>query len=252
MFEVDTYCVVDEFTPISLEEMDSVKLMDRIDTKYILSVKQMHQLLQEAKENYKILEIENIRGLKYRTTYFDTDDYEMFNAHQNGKLNRFKVRTREYVDDGCEFLEIKKKNNKGRTCKKRILRADNSMKFCTNESRFVRETSPFKASDLYPKLWSKFSRYTLVHRAEKERITIDFNLVFKNDLGKEIKLPSLSIIEVKQEKFTFASDFLQLLKKNGVYETRMSKYCIGSVLLNPKLKYNRFKEKLLKISKYLD
>lgn len=241
--------VVKKFTPISLEEMDSVKLMNRIDTKHVLSSSRISNLLIEAKENYRILEIDSQRELLYRTTYFDTDDYKMYVAHQNGKLNRFKIRTREYVVSNIHFLEVKFKNNKGRTLKERVKRIEGDLKFKDSESVFLTDNSPFPVDDLEPKLWSKFIRLTLVHKRDQERITIDFNLSFKNEKGKDIDLPKLAIIEVKQDKYTAASDFLQLLRRNGIYEMRFSKYCIGSLLLNPDLKHNRFKSKLLAINK---
>ncbi len=241
--------IVNEFTPISLPEMDSVKLMNRIDTKYVLSANRLPGLLVEAKDKYRILEIDKQRELLYRTTYFDTDDYKMYNAHQNGKLNRFKIRTREYVVSQIHFLEVKFKNNKGRTLKDRVKRVEGSMSFKEKESLFLEDAAPFSINDLSPKLWNKFTRLTLVHKTAQERITIDFNLSFKNDKDKEIELPKLSVIEVKQDKYTANSDFLQILKKNHIYEMRFSKYCVGSALLNPDLKYNRFKQKLMTIDK---
>ena len=40
--------------------------------------------------------------------------------HQNKKLNRYKIRQREYLISDISFFEIKFKSNKGRTIKKRI------------------------------------------------------------------------------------------------------------------------------------
>ena len=241
--------ILKEYASISLEEMDSVKLMNRIDTKYVLSSSRLAGLLNEAKENYRILEIDNQRELLYRTTYFDTSDYKMYTAHQNGKLNRFKIRTREYVVSNIHFLEIKFKNNKGRTLKDRVKRVEGALNFKDSESIFLSDNSPFPVSDLEPKLWNRFTRLTLVHKRDQERITIDFNLSFKNEKKSELDLPKLAIIEVKQDKYTAASDFLQILKRNSIYEMRFSKYCIGSLLVNPDLKHNRFKTKLLAIDK---
>lgn len=241
--------IVDKFSPITLAEMDAVKLMNRIDTKYIVSANRLVDLLEEAKEKYRILEIDGCRELLYRTTYFDTKDSKMYNAHQNGKLNRYKIRTREYVVSGIHFLEVKFKNNKGRTVKNRVKRSEGALSFKDSEAGFLEEASPFSVDDLRPKLWNKFIRLTLVHHQAQERITIDFNLSFNNEEGKELVLPKLSIIEVKQAKYTADSDFLQILKKNGIYEKRISKYCVGSALLYPELKHNRFKEKLMIIDK---
>jgi len=241
--------IVDKFTPISLAEMDSVKLMNRIDTKYIVSANRLAGLLEEAKENYRILEINGCREMLYRTTYFDTEDSRMYTAHQNGKLNRYKIRTREYAVSSIHFLEVKFKNNKGRTVKKRVKRSEGALSFKDAETGFLEEAAPFSVDALSPKLWNKFIRLTLVHHKAQERITIDFDLSFINDKEKELALPRLSIIEVKQDKYTANSDFLQILKRNRIYEERVSKYCIGSALLYPELKYNRFKEKLLIIDK---
>lgn len=241
--------IVNKFNPISLAEMDSVKLMNRIDTKYVVSASRLAGLLDEAKEYYRILEIDNQRELLYKTTYFDTKDSKMYTAHQNGKLNRYKIRTREYVVSKIHFLEVKFKNNKGRTVKDRVKRVEGALSFKDAETLFLEGAAPFSVDDLAPKLWNKFIRLTLVHHEAQERITIDYNLSFKNEKGKEIELLKLSIIEVKQDKYTADSDFLQILKKNQIYEMRVSKYCTGSALLYPKLKYNRFKEKLMTINK---
>jgi hypothetical protein len=56
-------------------------------------------------------------------------------------------------------------------------------------------------------------------------------------------------MEVKKEKGSHQSDVLSLLKNKKIRPTSFSKYTIGSVLLNPKLKHNNFKKKLLFINK---
>ena len=52
--------------------------------------------------------------------YFDTDDYEMYRMHHAGRTVREKIRVRTYLDSLDTFLEVKNKNNHGRTKKKRI------------------------------------------------------------------------------------------------------------------------------------
>ncbi len=241
--------VVKEFAPITLAEMDSVKLMNRIDTKYVVAARRLPEILTEVKDKYRILEIDEQRELLYRTTYFDTPDYAMYTAHQNGKLNRFKIRTREYAVSKIHFLEVKFKNNKGRTLKERVKRIDGDLKFHENETEFLADSAPFSVDDLIPKLWNKFTRLTLVHKTAQERLTIDFDLSFKNADEGEVEVPQLSIIEVKQDKYTAASDIIQVLRKHHINEMRVSKYCIGTAMLSPWLKRNRFKEKLLAIDK---
>ena len=108
------------FEPISLSEMDSVKLMNRSDTKFVFSNQTLLQTLPKLQGYYRVLEIENIRLSSYQSLYYDTEDFQFYHQHHNGKTNRNKVRYREYIDSGISFLEIKHKNNKGKTIKKRI------------------------------------------------------------------------------------------------------------------------------------
>ena len=54
-----------DFPPVTLEEMDSVKLMNRIDTKYLTSERILLELLDDAyKAGYKVLVIEVERILR--------------------------------------------------------------------------------------------------------------------------------------------------------------------------------------------
>src|SRR5690606_26924106 len=58
-------------------------------------------------DQYSVLEINGIRCFHYETTYFDTDDHRFYHMHRTGRLNRFKVRVRRYVDSDVQFLEVK-------------------------------------------------------------------------------------------------------------------------------------------------
>ncbi len=46
------------FEPVTLKQLDSVKLQNRIDTKYIMSKAQLVELLKGIKEDQYVLEIE--------------------------------------------------------------------------------------------------------------------------------------------------------------------------------------------------
>ena len=108
------------FDPITLEQMKGIKLMNRTDTKFITTIDRLEELLLNAQGQYFIQEIEGGRNMPYFTRYFDTPDCSMYVMHQNGKKTRQKVRVRSYVDSGLAFIEVKNKNNHGRTKKKRI------------------------------------------------------------------------------------------------------------------------------------
>ena len=100
--------------------MESVKLMNRIDTKYTVPMSILPSILEAAKEDYFAQEIDGKRIATYDTMYYDTEDMDMYIRHHDRQLVRQKIRVRQYVDSNLTFLEIKRKNNKGRTKKKRI------------------------------------------------------------------------------------------------------------------------------------
>ena len=108
------------FDPISLSEMESVKLMNRIDTKYAVPLSALPAILEAAQNGYYAQEINGTRIATYDTMYYDTETLDMYIRHHDRQLVRQKIRVRQYVESDLTFLEIKRKNNKGRTKKKRI------------------------------------------------------------------------------------------------------------------------------------
>ncbi len=61
------------FDPISLPEMDRVKLMNRVDTKFAFDKNTLIQILPLLKSHYFTLEIEGKRALDYESLYFDDE-----------------------------------------------------------------------------------------------------------------------------------------------------------------------------------
>ena len=53
--------ILDRFAPISLEEMSSIRLMNRTDCKYLANEKQLESLLQMASGEYMIQSIDGLR-----------------------------------------------------------------------------------------------------------------------------------------------------------------------------------------------
>ena len=98
------------------------------------------------------------------------------------------------------------------------------------------------------KQWIDFSRVTFVHNTHLERLTMDMNLTFKNKI-KEGDLKNIVIAEVKQERMSRSSDFMRIAKEMSILPVKISKYCISTLELNPEIKQNRFKEKVLFINK---
>lgn len=239
-----------QFEPITLLEMDNVKLMDRTDKKFTFHISMLAGILHEAEQHYKILEVEGHRISRYKTLYFDTEQFDLYNKHHNGKLNRYKVRHRTYVDSNLGFLEVKFKNNKGRTLKTRIKEKEISWLDSVKGVEFLQRMLPFNPLNLIPKIWINYSRITLVNKITAERLTIDLNLEFDSERKTEM-LDELVIAEVKQNS-KLASPFVEMMRVRHIREGSISKYCFGVASSFAEVKKNNFKVKLLHIKKIIN
>lgn len=243
--------ILTQFKTISLEEMDDVKFLKRSDTKYVFHIDVLEKLLNLLQSNCEVLSIKDQHIQDYETVYFDTSDMRMYHEHHNGLRSRLKVRAREYVNSQLFFLELKTKNNKQITTKKRI-NIDNleSAEILKDEQQFISNKTPFKKEQLQATVINNFSRITLVNKLVPERITIDFNLSFsKPDNGQIVNLPNVSILEIKKNRGAKNQELDEILKQCGIYSMGFSKYCFGAMLLNPELKKNRFKPRLQRLRK---
>lgn len=237
---------INMFSAISLEEMNSVALMKRTDTKFVISKSQLVSVLEGLDNHYKVLEINDDRIMSYSSLYFDTPNNKFYNDHHNGKNNRTKVRQRKYIESDICFLEIKQKNGKGETNKTRIPVSDFETDLSKSSIDFIYKTTE-QDYNLSPSLWNGFNRITLVNIKSKERVTIDLNLTYKiNDIEKSYE--NLVVIELKQERFNRNSKIVKILKSYRQNPYSISKYCIGMISLYNDLKYNVFKKKLIKIN----
>ena len=89
--------IVSSMKPISLAEMKEVRLMNRIDTKYVVTADQLTQILHGVCGQYYAQEVEGHRLSPYRTVYYDTTELTMYRIHHDRHLVRDKVRVRTYV-----------------------------------------------------------------------------------------------------------------------------------------------------------
>jgi len=239
--------ILGRYEPISLSGMESVKLMDRTDTKYTFHVSQLATVLSLMQPHYRTLEIEGKRMAAYRTLYYDTADLQLYTRHHNGKLNRYKVRHRTYVDSGLGYLEVKFKTNTGRTIKDRIREGEAPYRWNEEALLFLGKKTPYDPFALLPALWVNYSRITLVSRHSTERLTIDLGLEFIRGSERQ-HLGHLVIAEVKQEK-AGSSIFAEAMKTLRIAEGSVSKYCMAVAYTCQGVKKNAFKEKLLSIQK---
>jgi hypothetical protein len=240
--------------PITLDEMKNIRLMDRVDSKFVAPTALLPRLLEEMQPYFMVQVVDEKAIASYATQYLDTPDLGMFTMHQNGKLNRQKIRIRSYMDSHLSFLEVKNKNNKGRTKKIRTqmgLTHVSTIDELADDKSFLESNSLLDYHLLRPALDNSFNRITLVNNRGTERITIDTDLSFRNyKTGEEKALNNLAILELKQDGRQY-SDFRTILEKLGIKQMSFSKYCMGTVLTNPYVKYNRFKNKWNRINKIL-
>ena len=241
--------LLNAFAPITLEEMSSVKLMNRTDTKFVTNLRKLEQLLEMAQADYYVQDIDGGRNLEYDTTYFDTTSFDMYTTHQHGHTNRQKIRFRTYCVSGLQFMEVKTKNNHGRTKKKRI--EVNDMDLHDEEKRlFLGKHLHYDVDTLQPALNNHFSRITLVNKGKTERLTIDSGLRFHNMQNDDrLDMGPLVIIELKRDGLVY-SPVLEMLRQLRIQPHGFSKYCMGSALTGHELlPVNRFKRKLIEVSK---
>ena len=256
--------IITTYQPISLDEMSGIKLMNRTDTKFVTTVDRLRLLLMLARDDYRAQEVNGERIANYYTAYFDTPDNNMYIVHQNGHAGRQKLRIRSYVDTGLNFLEVKTKNNHGRTKKKRVDMVGFDPMNPDHGIRFLRQDEQFRSYDqflckhlrydptiLTEHLENHFHRITLVNKAKTERLTIDTDLQFHNlKTGREADLTGLVIIELKRDGLQH-SPILGMLRELRIKPSGFSKYCMGSALTNPSLKRNNFKERLRLVDRLL-
>lgn len=239
---------LEEYESHDLSDLKNAELMDRVDTKYLIPINIFEDVLAHLTPYYTALEIQGKRTFVYHNTYFDTPSLDFYHEHHQGKLNRYKVRHRQYVASNKGFLEVKLKNNKGRTIKTRI----ESRLACIDgdlEKNFLNSINK-KFNDLRVSQWGSYERIALANEACGERLTLDMNVRFKSvyDEG-EVRFSDFVVAELKQNKHSANSPFVDEMSRLGIRPSKFSKYCIGCSLVMPKLKSNRFKPVLAAIRK---
>jgi hypothetical protein len=238
------------FAPISLAQMDAVALLNRVDTKFVLTTAQLLTALAQLQPHYWMLSIDGQRLNHYRTLYFDTLDFALYHAHVNERAERYKVRSREYVDSHLAFLEVKHKTRKDRTIKDRIPTTGQVVQMTPDLGIWLRQVSPLESNTLEPKLWNTFTRLTLVSKQYTERVTLDIDLTFYT-ADKAACLNGLAIAEVKMDTAHGDSPFLRQMSVKKIRRDGFSKYSIGVAMLYDQVKKNALKAKMLWLQKLM-
>lgn len=241
----DFDAILDSFESIDLAEMANVQLMDRFDTRYALPQNRLASFLTMLKTRYKVVSVAGMKITSYKTLYFDTAAHDLYFAQHNKRAKRYKIRHRYYAASKMGFLEVKFKNNKGRTIKKRISHLGTAGNWNDAARQFISENSDLDPGLLQPSLQVNYQRITMVGAAE--RVTIDFAIKFEKN-GLQRQLQNLVVIEVKQD-CKKPSEMSKILQKEKASVSPVSKYCLGIASMMPELKQNNFKQKIRQINK---
>jgi len=254
------------FSRSSLEDAKAMAFLNRFDTKFVLKRETVPLFLENIKNDYSVLEIEDSVVQSYNTVYFDTPDLLCFNMHHNKRANRFKFRTRKYLSNGKIFNEIKQKRNSGKTMKFRQRRdgledimpvnnpntavlpvLENLTDFDEHFAALLNNNGyGFVSENLIPSLHVYFSRITFLNKHFPERMTLDVGLNYGYN-GMKLILFNTAIVELKREKGperTVSQRFFRSIHKEP---SGFSKYTIGISLTHPEAKKNRFLKRLRKL-----
>lgn len=241
--------LLSQFEPHGLNDINNANLMQRVDTKYLLPIRDLKKLLMLLAPSYTMLEIGKVRLFSYRNTYYDTSGLGFYLMHHNGKRNRYKIRLRHYVDSGVQYVEVKHKSNKSVTQKDRVLfnrhHGDRDRINALVSMPFGENRPP-----LFKSLVCSYSRIALADETNGERLSLDFNLSFKDPNNSCLEQSNRVLIaEVKRANEKAPSIFVDLMGQFRKKPVSFSKYCIGCAQIHSgRVKTNRFKATLMSLA----
>jgi hypothetical protein len=224
-------------------------MLQRIDNKYIVDAAVLREVLPALVGEFDILEIGGRRAFTYENCYFDGPEWQSYFDHHQGRRKRAKVRMRRYVDTDLCFVEVKLKDKRGSTVKRRL--PCNAADFGSlDEAAQAHVRSAYR--DLYQgelpyslsrTLDTAYTRVTLIAKGGGERMTIDSRLRFSIDGRSAGVGERLFIVETKSASGKGLAD--RILRNVHQHPVKhCSKYCTGMAFLHAGLKHNRFKSVL--------
>lgn len=241
------------FDTIFLDGLNSnAAMLERLDQKYIIPAIRLRRAFDAFRDIFDVLEIDGKRAFTYATRYFDDPEQRGYYDHHQGRRKRCKVRVRHYVDAGFSYLEVKLKDKRDVTVKKRLQVAGMLEELDQPCTDFIDRCH----SDLYgvaldrhlsPVIDIQYERITLVAKEGGERMTIDTRIdFFAGDRARAVS-PEVFIVETKSAKGNGIAD--AILRSLHLHPTsRCSKYCIGMAALGQVDHANRFLPALKRLS----
>jgi VTC domain len=241
------------FQPISLSSLNAkAEMLRRRDNKYVVERPVLAAALEEFALHFDVLEIGRRRSFTYDTCYFDSSEHGCYRDHHRGRRRRAKVRIRNYVGANLCFVEVKLKDKRGETIKKRLAHdPSRAQELDAKAMEFVHTCYHGLYGTEFPyelqrALDMRYKRITLVAKDGGERMTIDNSLEFMSGNATHAVDDDLFIIETKSSNGNGVADkVLRSLHRHPM--KHCSKYCTGTAALREDIKTNNFRPVMRKL-----
>lgn len=226
---------LDKPRPVGLETLvEHAALMQRTDRKYIVPLDSVRALVAEIADTHRVLRIKKRRHTSYRTLYFDTVDFSSVRAHVQRRRLRWKVRSRLYVEDGLCRVEVKTKDNRGKTLKVMGISEPERYGILSGGDRdFVEfhlgRFPTIGVDDLVPSAEISYTRATLSDLHAGTRVTIDWGLHAQLDAGDVWLDDAYALVETKGPLLLGRAD--KALHRLGVRQLPLSKYVAATTMV---------------------
>lgn len=226
------------------ELLVAAELLTRVDRKYVIDQALVPELLDRLDPAIQALEIDDARTFTYESVYFDTPELIAYHESARRRPDRFKVRSRAYLDSDSCSLEVKTRDPRGLTIKERIpYEVADRGRLTADGLAFVRTfDAPARHASRYaPSMITRYFRSTLLLSADT-RATIDVDLGFVTPDGREAGGWHWAVIESKSMARPTVVD--RALWSMGHRPIAFSKYCVGLALHSPQLPANHWNRPL--------
>jgi VTC domain len=230
---------------LSLDELnDLAELQTRVDRKYFVPADVFRRLIAELGDEMKVLHIDGRRSFAYESVYFDTPQLTTYKAHVQRRRQRFKARTRTYLDSGLCMFEVKLVGARGETVKERIKHPPEMRNVLTPDALRHLHTALRQAyghglpPGMAPVLTTTYRRTTFVSRTGEVRLTCDVGLLCRNGRNQVRDTGTHVLVESKTAGQDGGPD--EILRTLGIREASVSKYCVGIAALHPELPSNNW------------
>jgi hypothetical protein len=236
--------------PIGLAELNAVaELQTRVDRKYFVPAAVFSRLIDELADRLQVLEIDGVRTFGYESVYFDAPTLTTYRAHLQQRRERFKARTRTYLDSGLCMFEVKLSGARGETVKRRVPYAAEDRTELTEQALAHLSGALRQAyhqdmpAGMRPTLFTTYRRTTFVERTGEFRLTCDTELVCR-DAHYEVHDSGTHVLVESKSGSQGGSAVDRILRELRVQPGSVSKYAVGIAALHPELPSNRWHQTL--------